>query len=139
MESTLADLIMLAHAGYIAFVLFGLIVIVLGLWRGWRWVRNFWFRAAHLAAIAYVALQALAGVDCPLTVWESDLRWRAGERGYQQGFIADFVHRLIFYQAPVWAFTLGYVLFAVAVAATFVLGPPNRPVWMRTKIEVRAE
>jgi hypothetical protein len=42
----LADAVLLVHTAFIAFVLFGLIAIVAGWWRGWAWVRNGWFRAA---------------------------------------------------------------------------------------------
>ena len=59
------------HVSGIAFVLFGLVAILLGLVLGWPWVRNFWFRVGHLAAIGVVAGQALAGLICPLTVLET--------------------------------------------------------------------
>ena len=62
----LADLVVVVHAAYIAFVLFGLLAVVLGAALGWGWVRNFWFRAIHLAMIAVVVIQAIAGVICPL-------------------------------------------------------------------------
>jgi hypothetical protein len=36
------------------------------------------------------------------------------------------VHRVMFYSAPEWVFTVLYVGFALAVAATFWLIPPRR-------------
>lgn len=123
----LADLIVVLHAAFVAFVVFGLAAIVLGLARGWRWVRNFWFRASHLAAIGVVAAQALCGVICPLTTIENALRQRAGQQGYQGAFIGYWAHRLIFFDAPPWVFTLAYCAFGLAVLLAFMLGPPRWP------------
>jgi hypothetical protein len=101
--------------------------ILLGLALGWGWVRNFWLRTLHLAAIAVVAAQALAGVNCPLTVLENHLRRQAGQQTYPGAFIGYWAHRLIFFEAAPWVFTLVYSLFGLAVLAAFVLGPPRWP------------
>jgi hypothetical protein len=122
----LADLIVTIHAAYVAFVVFGLVAIVVGWALGWRWVRNVWFRGLHLVAIALVFAEALTGVACPLTVFESALRWRAGERGYSSGFIEYWVHRLIFYSWPPWVFFLLYAGVTIVVAAMYWLVPPQR-------------
>ena len=123
----LADLILVTHFSIVMFVVVGLLLTIVGLLLGWRWARNLWFRAAHLAAIAVVVMQAWLGVMCPLTVWESELRMRAGEQAYDGGFIAHWVSRLLYYEAEPWVFTLAYTLFGAAVLATFILGPPNSP------------
>jgi Protein of Unknown function (DUF2784) len=122
----LADLLVGIHSAYVAFVVVGQFLILAGLWRGWRWVRNFWFRIAHLAAISIVALEAVFGFPCPLTVWEQHLRERAGDDVSHGTFIGDLLHNLIFIQAPPWTYTVAYVGFALVVAATFLLAPPRR-------------
>ena len=125
MYSLLADLVLLCHAGFIAFVVFGLLLILAGGVLRWAWVRNRWFRAAHLAAIAVVVLQAWLGVVCPLTDLENYLRRQAGRPVYEAGFIADHLHRLIFFEAPAWVFTLCYTLFGLGVLATIWLVRPR--------------
>jgi polyferredoxin len=85
-------------------------------------VRNFWFRAAHLAAIVFVAGEALLGIWCPLTVWEDALRGVHAEKS----FIARWIHRVLFYDLPAWTFTLAYVLFGLVVAATWWWLPPKK-------------
>jgi hypothetical protein len=122
MTSVLADLVLIAHFAFVLFVVGGLAVVWLGAAAGWRWVRNIWFRAAHLAAIAFVAAESLAGVWCPLTVWEDALRGRREEKT----FVARWIHRVMFYEAPEWLFTTAYVSFAVAVAATWWWIRPRR-------------
>ncbi len=78
---------------------------------------------AHLAAICFVALEALFGIVCPLTTWEDALRGAPTETG----FIARWLHRLLFYNFPDWVFTTAYVLFALAVAATWCYVRPYPP------------
>ncbi|HEX7812817.1 MAG TPA: DUF2784 domain-containing protein, partial [Burkholderiales bacterium] len=84
--------------------------------------RNFRFRVLHLAAILFVALEALAGIACPLTVWEDRLRGTSGT----EDFIARWLHRGLYYDFPVWAFTLAYLLFATAVVLTYFFVPPRK-------------
>jgi hypothetical protein len=127
----LSDLILILHTGFIAFVLFGLVVVWLGIALRWQWVRNFYFRAAHLLAIGYVVAQAWLGVACPLTIWENDLRVRGGQSAYGEGgFIAHWLHRLIFFNAEPWVFTTCYTVFGLLVVGTLVFGPPRLPAWL---------
>ena len=124
-----ADGVLVLHAGFIAFVLFGLVAIVAGWICGWSWVRNPWFRAAHLAAIAYVVAQAWLHVVCPLTILENKLRVMGGQQPYgNNGFIAYWLHRLIFFEADPWVFTICYTAFGLLVAATLIFCPPR---WRR--------
>lgn len=125
MLDALADLILVVHALFIVFVVMGWMLTVIGGFLGWQWILNAWFRCVHLACIGVVVLQSWVGVVCPLTSWENDLRLAAGEPAYEIGFIATWLHRLIFLHAPVWAFTLAYTLFGFAVLATWMWRPPH--------------
>lgn len=132
----LADGILILHAGIIAFVLLGLVITLIGAACGWHWVRNFWFRVAHLATIGIVMLQAWLGLVCPFTTWESELRIAGGQDPYGAGgFIQYWLQRLIFFEAAPWVFTVAYTSFALLVAATFYFAPPRTP-WRR-KVEPR--
>src|SRR5690348_6299968 len=122
----LADSVVAFHAAYIAFVVFGLGAILAGSARGWRWVRDPYFRAAHLAAILLVCAEAIAGVACPLTTIENSLRTRAGGSGYPGDFIGYWLDWMIFYNAPGWVFTAIYLAFGALVLATLWLVPIAR-------------
>ena len=122
-----ADLVVVVHAAYVAFVLFGLLVVLTGWWLGWGWVRNFWFRAAHLAAILIVCAEAVCRIECPLTTLERWLRRQSGAATYRGDFIGHWVHELIFFEAPGWVFTASYLAFGLLVVAAYVLVPPRRP------------
>ena len=121
MSQLAADAILLVHFAFVAFVVAGLAAIWTGAILHWAWIRNRWFRLSHLAAICFVAAEALSGFMCPLTVWEDALRGRASD----MGFIARLIRGVMFYELPPWIFTTAYVLFAVVVALTFWMVPPE--------------
>src|SRR5439155_296906 len=43
-----------------------------------------------------------------------------------ESFVARWVQRLLYYRAPEWAFTTGYVLWTLATLLTLWLVPPRR-------------
>ena len=122
-----ADLVLVTHAAFVAFVVFALPVVWIGAARGWTFVRSPWFRGFHLAAIGFVVLQSYARIMCPLTELENRLRTAGGQDPYgPRGCVEYWLHRMIFYSAPPWVFITCYTAFGVAVAATFVFIPPRR-------------
>ena len=114
-----ADALLLLHSLFVLFVVGGLLVIIAGGARGWSWVRNRWFRLAHLAAIAIVVVQSWLGLVCPLTIWEMALRVRGGQEAYHSTFISHWLGRLLYYQAPDWVFVVVYTSFGAMVLACF--------------------
>ena len=126
----LADLIAVLHFGYVAVVVLGLFVILIGGLLQWQFIRNFWFRAIHLTMISIVVILTLLGIMCPLTVWEHDLRVAAGQPNVADGsFVARLVHQVIFYDFPPMVFSVIYCLFGLAVLASWWLYPPDFPRW----------
>jgi Protein of Unknown function (DUF2784) len=81
-----ADLVMVVHLLFIGF-------IVGGVFLTWRWPLIIW---AHMPAVIYGALVEFAGITCPLTLLENDLRQRAGDAGYRDGFIAHYLVKVIY-------------------------------------------
>jgi hypothetical protein len=118
----LADVVLVLHFAYVLFVVGGLLAIWAGYALGWRWVRNWWFRVLHLAAIALVAMEAGVGILCPLTVLEDWLR--PGSLA-QAGFVQRWLHALLFYDWPPWVFTALYLGWAALAGTTLLLLPPR--------------
>lgn len=121
-----ADAVLYLHALFVAFVVFGLLLVLVGKLRAWRWVHGLRFRILHALAIAFVVLQAWLGALCPLTRWEMVLRERAGEATYTGAFIAQWVERLLYYRAPEWVFVVLYTAFGALVAASWIWVRPRR-------------
>lgn len=122
----LADVVLALHVAIVAFVVLGEALILFGGRRQWRWVRNPALRLLHVALMLFVALQAWLGALCPLTLWEQRLRELAGQAAYRESFIEHWLSRLIFFEAPWWAFVAAYSGFALLVLATWRWFPPRR-------------
>jgi polyferredoxin len=117
----MADALLLVHFLIVAFIVGGLVLVWVGAGLGWRWVRNPWFRYLHLAAIAFVAAEAVLGIMCPLTVWEDMLR--GGVRA--ESFVGRWVRYFLYYDAPEWVFTAAYVAWTLATLVTLWSVPPR--------------
>ena len=120
--SLLADTILIIHFSFVVFVVFGFLLILLGLLAKWSWTHNRKFRITHLAAVGVVVLQAWLGRLCPLTLWENQLRRMSGQSGYDETFVEHWLHEILFYQAEPWIFTTIYTCFGVLVVLVWFLG-----------------
>ncbi|MEH6575693.1 MAG: DUF2784 domain-containing protein [Amphritea sp.] len=115
----LADLVLLLHVLFVAFVVFGLVLIFVGNACHWLWVRNPWFRLIHLLTITVVVIQTWLGNLCPLTRLEMMLREQGGDTVYSGTFIAHWLEALLYYQAPGWAFAIVYTVFGAVVIGSW--------------------
>src|SRR5262245_39963336 len=121
-----ANALLVLHFAYVAFVVIGFAVILLGLALGKGWARNPWLRWLHLLAIVVVAGEAMLDITCPLTAWEHQLRHLAGQTVVDVDFIAAWLHKLMFFELPSWVFTTAYISFGAAVLLVFLWFPPRR-------------
>ncbi len=124
--SGLADVVVIFHGAYVAFVLLGLVAILAGYILRWNWIRNWWFRGTHLTMILVVVVEAFAGVTCPLTTLEKYLRLQAGTTVREGTFLGQIVHDWLFYDVEPWVLTAAYSLFGLLVLATWMIIPPRR-------------
>ncbi len=120
-DPLLADAILVLHGAFVLFIVGGLVAIWIGIALKKRFAYNPYFRATHLAAIAFVTLETLLGFMCPLTIWEDALRGEAAERA----FIARFIHAWLYWDWPPWVFNAIYVSFGALVAWTWWRFPPK--------------
>ena len=81
MTSVLADSVVLLHMCFVVFVVAGGLLAL-------RWRRMAW---VHVPCAVWGAWIEFAGWVCPLTPLEIWLRRRAGEVGYETGFIEHYV------------------------------------------------
>jgi hypothetical protein len=119
----LAEAILAVHVAIILFNLFGLIVVPLGALCGWRFVRVRWWRVLHLILLGTVALQAVAGRACILTLWQDAVATGAPS---PTPLIMGWVNRMIYWPLPVWVFAALYLLVFGYALALLWLVPPER-------------
>lgn len=84
--SLLAHLVVLSHLLFVAFVVAG------GFWA----VRSPGVARLHLPAAAWGVAIEFFGWVCPLTYLENELRARAGEAGYDEGFLEHYLLALLY-------------------------------------------
>ncbi len=123
----MADAVLILHGLVVLFILLGQLMVMLGGWRNWAWVRNLCFRSLHLLAILIVTLQAWLNLLCPLTTIEMKLRELAGQEGYEVSFVQYWLNELLYYSAPWWVFVIIYSLFALVVVGSWVWVRPGHP------------
>jgi hypothetical protein len=126
MYSILADSLAAFHFAYVAFVVVGELAILVGAAFGCRWARNPWFRGLHLLAIAVVAMEAVFHIDCPLTVWENQLRAAAGQATSNETFVGQLVQTI--FLNNLWdqsVYEKIHIGFGLLVVATYILIPPR--------------
>jgi hypothetical protein len=121
-SAVLAQAVLAVHLAVIAFNIVGLIAIPLGVALGWRWVRGRWWRLAHLASWAVVAVQAALGRACFLTLWQDDLSGATA----QPPLIERWVERAIYWPLPIWVFAAIYLALFALVVAMWWLVPVGR-------------
>jgi len=117
----LADLVLVIHGLFVAFVVFG------GLLALWKPRTAFW----HLPALAWGAMVIGMGWICPLTPLEVSLRERAGQEGYAGGFIEHYVLGIIYPEGITRAMQM--LLAAVLIVGNIVV----YTVWARRRADVR--
>jgi hypothetical protein len=120
-----ADILVVIHILYVAYVVVGVVVILIGLRRKWMWVRNPWFRCTHLIAILIVVYELIVKANCPLTTWEMQLRGSAGEPTNQTTFMDRLLSFILVADAPQWLVTDLYFAFGIAIVLLFVFAPPR--------------
>ncbi|WP_433740202.1 DUF2784 domain-containing protein [Pseudomonas putida] len=81
-----ADGLVLFHLSFIVFVLFGGLLVL-----KWRQVIGW-----HLPAAAWGVAVEIFHWPCPLTRWENQMRFAAGQSGYDGGFIEHYVWPIIY-------------------------------------------
>lgn len=104
----LADLILVLHAAFVAFALFGGLLLL-------RRPRVVWL---HLPALGWGVLVQWADWICPLTPLENRFRLLGGEAGYEGGFIEHYIMLLLYPDALTLElrYLLGAVLLGVNAA-----------------------
>ncbi|HYX27901.1 MAG TPA: DUF2784 domain-containing protein [Pyrinomonadaceae bacterium] len=125
-----ADTMVVIHVLYVAYIVGGLGAILVGVRRRWTWIRNPWFRLTHLIAILIVVYELIVKANCPLTIWEMQLRGFAGQPVNQSTFMDRLLSFILIANAPLWLVDTSYFAIGLAIALLFVFAPPR---WKRVE------
>jgi hypothetical protein len=81
-----ADVVVLVHFGFVAFVVLGGLLVA-------RWPRVMW---AHVPAAVWGVLIEYSGWICPLTPLENELRYRSGLARYEGDFVEHYLMPVLY-------------------------------------------
>jgi hypothetical protein len=101
----LADLVLVLHAAFVAFVMLGGLLAL-------RWPRLAW---VHLPVVVWGAGIEFLGGICPLTPLENHWRRLAGDQGYTGGFVEHYVFPVLYPEGLTRQVQLGLGLLVLAV------------------------
>ena len=119
--SLIADIILVSHFFVVIFITFGFFLIPIGYRFGWVWIRNKNLRIFHFGMMAFITLETLFGITCPLTSIENSLR------GIDQStsFIAYWVQQIIYWDFPTQFFLILYCILLGWTLLMWKLYPPK--------------
>ena len=118
LDRVLADVVVVFHLAFIAFVLVGGVLVI------WRH-RVAWL---HLPAVVWAAYAEFTSTICPLTPLENGLRLRAGQSGYEAGFVEHYLMPIIY--PPGLTSNVQLILGAIVVAVNIAF---YAIVWQRSR------
>lgn len=103
--SYLADFIVLLHTFFVLFVVLGGILV---LWKPYvAWV--------HIPAVFWAASIEFLGWICPLTPLENMLRARAGNAGYETGFVEHYILPILYPASLTREMQIGFGIIVLGV------------------------
>ena len=120
----LADLVLITHFAIAAFLALGMLLIPLGAYWHWTWVRSRRLRQIHMGLMVLIAIEALFHITCPLTTLEAYLRKSTAP----ESFWADQLSKILYWDLPLEFFTILYGCCVVWALFLWKSVPPiNRP------------
>jgi hypothetical protein len=120
----LADLVLITHFAIAAFLALGMLLIPLGAYWHWAWVRSRRLRQIHMGLMVLIAIEALFHITCPLTTLEAYLRKSTAP----ESFWADQLGKILYWDLPLEFFTILYGCCVVWTLFLWKSVPPiNRP------------
>ena len=119
--SLIADFVLIFHFGVVILITFGFLAIPIGYKLGWSWIGNTKLRLFHSGLMAFITLETLLGLTCPLTAIEHNLRGI----DHSKSFVAHWIGRIIYWDFSPLFFILLYCLLLILTIFMWKLFPPN--------------
>jgi len=113
-----ADLLMIIHFLWAAFMILGLPIGLIAHSSALRWT--------HFIGMLITAAIAMMGAYCPLTIWEEILRWE-GDSGLTHGgsFLAHHMSKVLYPNLEPWIIRAASVIWGVITLLAMLLVPPR--------------
>ena len=118
----LADLVLLTHFAIAAFLAAGMLLIPIGAYWRWSWVRAQRLRQIHAGLIVLITIEAIFHITCPLTILEALLR----RTHAPESFWGDQISKILYWDLPLEFFAILYGCCVVWVLYLWKSIPPMK-------------
>ncbi len=106
MNILFSEIVLLFHFCIFLFIILSFILIPLGYYQKWEWVKNKYYRLIHLVLMGIVFIETILGFMCPLTILENFLRNDIEINNK----ITQFIHQIMYWNLPTYQFIILYLL-----------------------------
>ena len=117
----LADIILILHFLVVIFITVGFLLVPIGYYYDWRWIKNFKLRLFHFGLMFIVTFETLVGITCPLTSIENYLRGINNSKS----FISFWIEKIIYWDFPTSFFIFLYFVFLGWTLLMWEIYPPK--------------
>ncbi|HSG90110.1 MAG TPA: DUF2784 domain-containing protein [Pseudomonadales bacterium] len=117
-----ADALVVAHLGFVCFAVLG----------GWAVLHRPRLAFLHLPVVAWAVWIEISGGVCPLTPLENAWRLRAGEAGYEGGFVEHYLLAILYPEGLTAAAQIVLGLGVLVINLAFY-GALCRRLWLRRR------
>ncbi len=117
----LADIILILHFLVVIFITLGFLLIPIGYYYYWSWIKNFKLRLVHCGLMFLVTFETLVGITCPLTSIENYLRGINNSKS----FISFWIEKIIYWDFPTSFFIFLYFVFLGWTLLMWKIYPPK--------------
>ena len=106
MNIIFSEIVLLFHFCIFLFIILSFILIPLGYYQKWEWVKNKYYRLIHLVLMGIVFIETILGFMCPLTILENFLRNDIEINNK----ITKIIHQIMYWGLPTYQFIILYLL-----------------------------
>ena len=117
----LADIILILHFLVVIFITVGFLLVPIGYYYDWSWIKNFKLRLFHFGLMFIVTFETLVGITCPLTYIENYLRGINNSKS----FISFWIEKIIYWDFPTIFFIFLYFVFLGWTFLMWKIYPPK--------------
>ena len=117
----LADIVLILHFFIVIFITVGFVLIPIGYFYNWIWIKSYKLRLVHCGLMFLVTLETLLGITCPLTSIENNLRGI----GNNKSFISFWIEKIIYWEFPTIFFIFLYFIFLGWTLLMWKIYPPE--------------
>ena len=117
----LADIILILHFLIVIFITVCFLLIPIGYYYDWIWIKNFKLRLLHFGLMFLVTFETLVGITCPLTLIENHLRGINNSKS----FISFWIEKIIYWDFPTSFFMFLYFVFLGWTLLMWKIYPPK--------------